>query len=182
MTGTDLAARLAALLSQAAVPDATVSTAYGVVTADVPRAGWVQAVTAVRDGLGATYLDLLTAVDQAPGGFDVVVRLWSVTGREGVHLRTTCPRADPSVASLTPVFAGAGWHEREIAEMYGLSFPGHPGLLPLLLPAGGVEHPLRKEHLLAARDVPWPGAVDPADSGQGGRPSRRRMQPPGARS
>lgn len=181
MTPTDLAGRLAALLSVTASPS-TVTTSYGVVTGDVPRADWVLAVTAVRDGLDATYLDLLTAVDQSPGGFDLVVRLWSVSGREGVHVRTTCPRDDPSFDSLTPVFAGAGWHERETAEMYGLSFPGHPGLRPLLLPAGGVEHPLRKSHLLAARDAPWPGAVDPADSGQGGRPSRRRLQPPGAGS
>lgn len=175
---TDLVARLAEVL-----PGARVSAAYGVVTADVDGSGWVAAVTAVRDDaeLDGTFLDLLTAVDQSPGGFEVVVRLWSVTGRHGVHLRTSCPRGDERVPSLTGVFAGAAWHEREVAEMFGLAFDGHPGLTPLLLPPGGVLHPLRKEHVLAARlDVPWPGAVDPADSGEGGRPSRRRLLPPGA--
>lgn len=175
---TDVAARLAVVL-----PAAAVSAAYGLVTADVGRTGWVEAVTAVRDDpeLDGTFLDLLTGVDQSPGGFDVVVRLWSVARRTAVHLRTTCPRDDASVPSLTGVFAGAAWHEREVAEMFGVDFAGHPGLVPLLLPEGGVVRPLRKDHVLASRvDVPWPGAVDPADSGEGGRPSRRRLLPPGA--
>ena len=163
----------------ALLPDATVSTAYGVRTADVPRESWVSAAMAVRDA-GGSYLDLLTAVDQSPGGFDVVVRLWSVDQRWAVHLRTSCPRDDARVPTLLGVFAGAGWHEREIAEMYGVAFDGHPDPAPLLLPPGGVRQPLRKEHVLDARQVPWPGAVDPADTGEGGRPSKRRLLPPGA--
>ena len=165
---------LAALL-----PYATVTTTYGVTTADVPSAAWVAAVTAVRDA-GGSYLDLLTAVDQSPGGFEVLVRLWSVQEHWAVHVRTTCPREDPRVPSLLAVFDGAAWHEREVAEMYGVVFDGHPDPSPLLLPKGGARTPLRKEHVLAARHVPWPGAVDPADSGEGGRPSKRRLQPPGA--
>ena len=163
----------------ALLPGATVSTAYGVTTADVPREGWAPAVTAVRDA-GGGYLDLLTAVDQSPAGFEVVARLWSVEQRWAVHLRTSCPRDDARVPTLLGVFAGAGWHEREIAEMYGLAFDGHPDPAPLLLPPGGVRQPLRKEHVLDARQVPWPGAVDPADTGEAGRPSKRRLLPPGA--
>ena len=176
MTGDELVDRLALLL-----PSATVTSAHGVVTADVERADWVGSVTAVRDALDATYLDLLTAVDQAPGGFDVVVRLRSVAGRLAVHLRTACPRDDARVPSLSGLFAGAAWHEREIAEMFGIDLEGHPGLTPLLLPPGGVVHPMRKDHVLVARTSrAWPGAVDPADSGDGGRPSKRRLLPPGA--
>ena len=160
------------------LPGAAVTTAYAVTTADVPREAWVASVVAVRDA-GAAFLDLLTAVDQSPGGFDVVARLWSVSGRWAVHVRTSCPREDARVSTLTGVFAGAAWHEREIAEMYGVAFDGHPDPERLLLPPGGVVRPLRKEHLLAARQVPWPGAVDPADSGEGGRPSKRRLLPPG---
>lgn len=165
-----VAERLAAVL-----PDAAVTSAYGVVTADVPRTSWVQAVTAARDDeqLDGTFLDVLLAVDEHPRGFDVVVRLWSVARRHGFHLRTSCPREDPRLASLVEVFAGAAWHEREAAEMFGLVFEGHPHLVPLLLPDGFVGHPLRKERVLAARQAPWPGAADP------GKPSRR-LQPPGA--
>jgi NADH-quinone oxidoreductase subunit C len=159
------------------LPDAQVSASYGVVTADLARERWVEAARAVRDDdvLDGTFFDVLLVVDEHPAGFDVVVRLWSVRARHGFHLRTRCPREDARVPSLTPVFAGAAWHEREAAEMFGLAFDGHPAPAPLLLPEGFVGHPLRKERVLAARaEQPWPGAVDPA-----GKPSRR-LQPPGA--
>lgn len=176
----DVAARLAAVL-----PAAAVTTAHGVVTADVARETWVAAVQAVRADpqLDAGFFDLLTVVDQSPGGFEVVVRLWSVARRHGLHLRTSCPRADARVPSLVPAVAGAAWHERAAAELFGLVFEGHPDLRPLLLPAGGVARPLRKEHVLAARtELAWPGAEDPAYAGEGGRPPRRRPTPPGAPS
>ncbi len=165
------------------LPSADVSDAHGVVTADVARAAWVAAVTAVRDDdvLDGTFFDHLVVVDQLPDGFDVLVRLWSVAARHGVHLRTSCPRDDATVPSLAAVFAGASWHERHAAEMFGLAFAGAPDVRPLLLPPGGVAHPLRKEHVLAARaEQAWPGAEDPAYHGEGGRPPRRRLQPPGA--
>ena len=168
----DLVARLAEVL-----PDAAVTTSYGVVTADVPREQWAAAAAAVRDDevLDGTYFDLLLAVDEHPAGFDVVLRLWSVRRRHGFHLRTRCPRDDARVPSVTAVFAGAGWHEREAAEMFGLAFDGHADPAPLLLPGGEAAHPLRKEKVLAARaELPWPGAVDPT-----GKPSRR-LQPPGS--
>jgi NADH-quinone oxidoreductase subunit C len=167
------------------LPDAAVDSAHGVVTADVVRERWVDSVRAVRDDeeIDGSFFDVLLVVDQLPGGFDVVVRLWSVARRQGVHLRTTCPRDDPRVPSLVGVFAGASWHERQAAEMFGVAFAGHPDLRPLLLPQGGVALPLRKEHLLAARaELSWPGAEDPAFSGAGGRPPRRRLSPPGAPS
>lgn len=169
-----LVTRLAQVL-----PHATVTSAYAVVTADVDRAAWVDAVLAVRDDpeLDGTFFDVLLAVDEHPAGFDVVVRLWSVRHRHGMHLRTRCPREDPRIPSLTGVFAGAEWHEREAAEMFGIAFENHPGLAPLLLPDGFVGHPLRKERVLAARSAPWPGAVDPAD--RPGRPAKR-LRPPGS--
>ena len=174
--GADVAGRLAEVL------DAPVTTSYAVVTADVPRGRWVEAVTAARDDavLDGTFFDVLLAVDEHPAGFDVVVRLWSVGQRHGFHLRTRCPRDDARVPSLTGVFAGAAWHEREAAEMFGIAFDGHPALTPLLLPDGDASRPLRKDVALAARaGTPWPGAVDPADAGPGTPTSRRRLQPPG---
>lgn len=172
---TDLEQRLAALL-----PAATVTTAHAVTTADVPREDWVAAVTALRDA-GWDFFDLLAVVDQLPGGFDVAVRLWSVAGRVGVHVRTTCPRDDARVPTLTGVFAGAAWHERQGAEMFGVAFDGHPDPRPLLLDPAGTPTPLRKDAPLVRRlEKEWPGAEDPAYRGEGGRPPRRRLQPPGA--
>jgi NADH-quinone oxidoreductase subunit C len=86
------------------------------------------------------------------------------------------------VPSLSGVFAGAGWHEREVWEMFDITFDGHPGLTPLLLPDGFEGHPMRKEFVLASRVAkPWPGAKDPGESDADlatGRP-RRRSLPPG---
>jgi hypothetical protein len=86
-----------------------------------------------------------------------VVRLWSVARRHGFHLRTQCPREDPRVPSLVGVFAGAAWHEREAAEMFGLVFDGAPE--PRAAAAAGrlPGHPLRKERVLAARQAPVAG-------------------------
>jgi NADH-quinone oxidoreductase subunit C len=160
-------ARLEALLGVPVGQDA------GTATAEVPRERWVAAVTAVRDGLDASFFDVLLGVDLEQQGFEVVVRLWSVAGRHGVQLRTRCPREDARVPSLSGVFAGAAWHERATAELLGIAFDGHPALVPLLLPAGA-GHPLRKEHALAARlEQPWPGAVEPGQS----EPNPRRVPP-----
>ena len=167
----------------------TVTTSYDEVTVDVPREQWVAAVTAARDELGTTYFDVLTAVDERDSGFDVVLRLWSPTTREGLLLRTRCPRDDPRVRSLAGVFAGAGWHERETAELFGITFDGHPDPGRLLLSDDVEGHPLRKDFVLADRVAkPWPGVKEPgesdADIARG--PVRRKNLPlgvpaPGAR-
>lgn len=178
MTGDELAVRVRELLGD----DARCSVSYDTVTADVRREHWVAAVTAVRDGLGLTFFDLLTAVDQLDEGFEVVVRLWAPAQRHGLLLRTRCPRADATVQSLAAVFAGAAWHERQVWEMFDIGFEGHPGLTPLLLPEGFEGHPMRKDFVLASRVAKaWPGAKDPGESDAdlaGARP-RRRISPPG---
>jgi NADH-quinone oxidoreductase subunit C len=158
----------------------TVSTAYGQTTVDVPREDWVATATTARDQLGLTYFDVLTAVDERDEGFDVVLRLWSVADRHGLLLRTRCPREDPRVPSLTGVFGGAGWHERETAELFGIGFDGHPDLAPLLLPGAFEGHPLRKDFVLASRVVrPWPGAKEPGESDADVVPVRRKNLPLG---
>ena len=161
---------------QTVLPDAEVASAHGVVTANVARERWVAAVAAVRDddALDGSFFDVLLGTDLGDDLLEVVVRLWSVQHRHGVHLRTTCPADDPRVPSLTGVFAGAAWHERETAEMLGISFDGHPGLVPLLLPDGFPGHPLRKAFVLADRlTSSWPGAVEPGES----EPNPRRVPP-----
>jgi len=158
------------------------SSSYGEVTVDVPRERWVAAVTTLRDDLGLTFFDLLTAVDEQAAGFDVVLRLWSPTERFGLLLRTRCPRDDAHVPSLSGVYAGAAWHERQVHEMFAINFQGHPGLKPLLLPDGFQGAPLRKDFLLASRvATPWPGAKEPgeSDADLANAPRRRKSLPYG---
>ncbi|HKJ11644.1 MAG TPA: NADH-quinone oxidoreductase subunit C [Ornithinimicrobium sp.] len=107
-----------------------------------------------------------------------------------VLLRTLVPDGT-AVDSLTPVFAGAAWHERETHEMFAVPFTGFDdgtgaGLRPLLLPPGFEGAPLRKSFVLAARaSKAWPGAKEPGESSEGGpAPARRggrrrRLLPPG---
>ena len=153
----------------------------------MPRDAWVAEVTAARDR-GFDYFDWLTAVDQlddtdAPG-FDVVTHLWCLERREHLLLRTRVPAGEPVLQTVTGVFAGAAWHERETFEMFGIDFAGHLDLRPLLLPDGFEGHPLRKDFVLAARAAKaWPGAKEPgesdADAHGGAAPGRRKTRPPG---
>jgi NADH-quinone oxidoreductase subunit C len=100
---------------------------------------------------------------------------------EDPGLRTRVQAQDPVLATATTVFRGARWHERETYEMFCVTFAGHEGLRPLLLPDGFEGRPLRKNFVLAARAAkPWPGAKEPGESDhQAAAPSRRRTRPPG---
>jgi NADH:ubiquinone oxidoreductase subunit C len=164
---------------------AQVDSSYGQDTVDVPLGEWVLAHEVARD-LGFTFFDWLTGVDQLDAddgaGFDVVSHLWSMERREHLLLRTRVPADDARIATLTGVFAGASWHERETFEMFGLTFDGHPHLVPLLLPDGFEGHPLRKDFVLAARAAKaWPGAKEPGESEADvtSSPGRRKTRPPG---
>ena len=87
--------------------------------------------------------------------------------------------------TVTDVWAGASWHERETFEMFAVDFAGHPNLVSLLLPDGFEGHPLRKEFVLASRVAKaWPGEKEPGESdaelaAAAGRERRRKIQPPG---
>ena len=178
--------------------DATVA-APSVEERRVAPGEWVPAVRAARDE-GYGFFDWLSAVDETdapedaePGpGLEVVCHLMDVR-RTGAHrlprllLHTRVPEG-VALGSVTGLFAGAGWHEREVHEMFGLAVDGFDdgtgmGLRPLLLPDGFEGTPLRKSFQLAARaSKPWPGAKEPGE-GEGSTakrsPSRRRLLPPG---
>jgi len=145
---------------------------------DVEREAWASAAREAHDA-GHHLFDVLTAVDLEQDGFEVVLRVWDVERRHGLQLRTRCPREDPRLPSVTQVYAGAGWHERATAEMFGVVFDGHD-TAHLLLPERFEGHPLRKEFVLAARVAkPWPGVKEPGESDADLARPRRRPSPPG---
>ncbi|WP_026931022.1 NADH-quinone oxidoreductase subunit C [Glycomyces tenuis] len=153
--------------------------------AEVPPAGWHEAVRVCRDELGCDFFDWLSAVDESGIGREnedsgavirVVAHLWSIAARRGVLLRTA---ADGPLETVTGLYPGAAWHERETHEMFGVDFAGHPGLAPLLLPPEFEGHPLRKDFVLASRVVkPWPGEKEPG-GGRAGPRKRAPKRPPG---
>ncbi|MEU4495306.1 NADH-quinone oxidoreductase subunit C [Streptomyces sp. NPDC023998] len=161
--------------------EATAERAYELLTVDVPVGSWIAALEIARDKLGCTYFDWLSAVDEPGTGFRICAHVVAVGGGtvRRLLLRTTVPHTAPSLPSAVEIYAGAAWHERETHEMFGVEFPGHPHLVPLLLPEGFEGHPLRKDFVLAARVAKaWPGAKEPGESEHGG-PKRRQMLPPG---
>ncbi|MBD8607347.1 NADH-quinone oxidoreductase subunit C [Aeromicrobium sp. CFBP 8757] len=146
---------------------------------------WHDVVAGLRAD-GFTYFDWLSAVDEHPEGFRLVLHVARLAPTlEHLLLATHLDRATPSVASVADVFAGAAWHERETHEMFGIAFlrAGEPLVLdPLLLPDGFEGHPLRKEFVLASRVAKaWPGAKEPgeSDADSAHSPGRRRVRPPG---
>lgn len=141
---------------------------------------------------GFTFFDWLGAVDRSyevdNPGFDVTCRLLDVRVPRWLRGRMLVVRvaAGEEVPSLTGLFAGAAWHERETHEMFGIPFGGFDdgtslGLRPLLLPDGFEGTPLRKSFQLAARaSKPWPGGKEPGEGHDSARsPGRRRVQAPG---
>jgi NADH-quinone oxidoreductase subunit C len=164
---------------------ATAADSFGPTAVDVPPEAWVAVHELLRDAVGLTFFDFLSASDELTNGFRVVSHLadfWGGAHVDHVLVRTLVPRDNAVLGSLADVYAGANWHERETYEMFGISFDGHPNLTTLLLPDEFEGHPLRKEFVLASRVAkPWPGAKEPGESDHApaGAPSRRRTLPPG---
>lgn len=93
--------------------------------------------------------------------FQIIARLYSLADGMGIHFKTDVPDDDLSAPTWTSVYAGSNWHEREVKEMFGISFAGHPNMINMYLPTDFQGHPMRKDFPLLARRVrPWPGIVD----------------------
>jgi len=182
MSPEEVGAALVAALGGAEAGEAGVSGGdqWARATVDVPSRVWATALRTARDELGCDFFDWLSAVDELEQGYAVVAHVWSTARRHGVLVRTHVPRADPSLESVVDIYPGASWHERETHEMFGVDFPGHPNLVPLLLPPEFEGYPLRKDFVLATRVAkPWPGAKEPGESHAEGAAKRAPMRPPG---
>ena len=109
------------------------------------------------------FFDFLCGVDYTPrgGGFEVVTQLYSTRRVHQARLRVPCEATDPRCVSISDIWAGAAWHERETWELFGIVFDGHPHLVKLLLPEQFEGHPLRKDFPLMTREAkPWPGEAE----------------------
>jgi NADH-quinone oxidoreductase subunit C len=105
--------------------------------------------------------EMVTGVAGGATRFQVLLRLYDVHRSVGVTLKADLDEDEPRIASVTDLFRGADWHEREAWEMYGFDFAGHPGLRHLYLPGEFEGHPGRKDFPLLARELkPWPGLVN----------------------
>ena len=105
-----------------------------------------------------------TGADGYAGGdtrFQVMARVSSLSTGLGVTLKTDIADDDLRIDTWIETYPGANWHEREVYEMFGITFSGHPKMQNLYLPTDFEGFPLRKDYPLVARMVkPWPGIVD----------------------
>jgi NADH-quinone oxidoreductase subunit C len=86
--------------------------------------------------------------------FDIVVNLYSVANNTRLRVKTAIADAE-SAPSVTDIWQGANWMEREVFDMFGIKFDGHPDLRRILLPEDWPGYPLRKEYPIEYRDNEW---------------------------
>ena len=127
---------------------------------DVPIDEIPAVLRTLRDEAGFDLLADLTAIDggtaQSPR-FTMVWHLLSTTAHTYVRLAANCADdREPAAPSVSALWPGANWHEREAFDMFGIRFTGHPDLRRILMWDGYPYHPLRKEFPLAGIEAPLP--------------------------
>ncbi len=104
-----------------------------------------------NDQLDAKYLADITSVDwyghaeEANGRFEVVYNIYSLRHKYRFFLKTRVPGDNPKIRSLTDLFGGANWLEREVWDLMGIEFEGHPDLKKILTADDLKGHPLRRD-------------------------------------
>lgn len=83
--------------------------------------------------------------------FEMVYHFFSLKHNHRLRVKVKVSESDPVVASLVPLWPIANWLEREVWDMFGIQFEGHPNLKRILMYEGFVGHPLRKDYLISKR-------------------------------
>ena len=139
-------------------PDSILESAEfrGELTLVVKRDDIVPVCRFLRDDaeLSFNFLSDLTAVDRSgrEPRFDVIYHLYSLDKKHRLRLKVKAGEAE-SVPSVTSVWSNANWFEREVFDMFGIGFDGHPDLRRILMPDDWVGHPLRKDFPLTKEEV-----------------------------
>jgi len=146
---------------QAAVPDAQIER---VTSVDLQTTFYVspEAVPALaralrdRPELAFTFLAELTAVDFWPREprYELVYVLVSMANRLRLRMKVRLPADDPHIATVSDVWPAANWLEREVWDLFGIAFDGHPDPRRLLMPEDWQGYPLRKDHPVQIRMTP----------------------------
>jgi NADH-quinone oxidoreductase subunit C len=122
----------------------------GELTARVRSSNLRQVCEFLRDDkdLRFKYLSDLTALDHYPvePRFETVYHLYSIETNQRLRLRVGLGGDDPSVDSMVPVWPAANAFEREVFDLFGIYFVGHPYLVRIVLPEDWEGHPLRKDY------------------------------------
>ena len=131
----------------------TVTAGAAPIVAQVPPDQWEAVARLAKETLGCTFFSFLTAVDWKTDGLEVVALVENLEAPLAVQLRTKLGAASTDCQSMTGVYRGANWMERECFDMFGVRFVGHPDLRRILLADDWEGHPLLKSY---AVDTPHP--------------------------
>ena len=148
------------------------SLSRGQLVVHVDRAAYMQVISALRDD-GYVFCSDLTAVDYllspdrpVPAGvrperFEVVVALLSMADAKRVRVRAQVPEHEPMLPTLFNIFPGTEAMEREVYDLFGIVFDGHPDLTRILMPDDWEGHPLRKDYPIGRIPVQFKEAPGP---------------------
>jgi len=148
------------------------SLSRGQLVVHVDPSGYIETVTALRDD-GYAFCSDLTAVDYllaldrplavgvTPQRFEVVVSLLAMEEGKRVRVRAQVPEHEPTLPTLFELFPGTEAMEREVYDLFGIVFEGHPDLTRILMPDDWEGHPLRKDYPSARVPVTFKGDPHP---------------------
>jgi NADH:ubiquinone oxidoreductase subunit C len=147
-----MAVEITALLGDAFPPESVSVPADGIPTVNVTLGEVLEAIERVRGPLQhARFVDV-TAVDRLTreNRFELVYLFYSMEQHTWLRVKT---RTDGEAPSLTPIVPGANWYERELFDLFGIRFVGHPDLQRIMLPDSWQGHPLRRTEPIGAEPV-----------------------------
>lgn len=141
---------------QAAISGVQTSEFRGEMRAVVPQTALFEALRVLKEQCGFDLLVDITCVDylnyrDAVDRFGLVYLLASTASNERLTVRVFLNEPDLTVPSAVPLWEGANWMEREVYDMFGIHFHGHPDLRRILLPEEFTAFPLRKDYPLQGR-------------------------------
>jgi len=140
------------------LPGCPLAESRGQAVVHCPREKYLELIGALKDDgfdmcVDVTAADYLEAMDAralpagiAPERFEVVVNLLSLQQRRRIRVRAQVPADEPVVPTLFALYPGTEAMEREVFDMFGILFEGHPDLTRILMPEDWEGHPLRKDY------------------------------------
>ena len=129
--------------------------ADGAMQVPLRRERWQEFGAFAKRELGCLYFSWLTAVDWKEQGFEVLCRVENLDAGLAVLMRTKLGAGEVRCPSLTGLWRGADWMERECYDMFGVVFEGHPDLRRILLADDWEGYPLRKDYAVDTPHAPY---------------------------
>ena len=148
-TAADAAARLREHFAVEATVDGPLA------SVSVPLEQWQAVGRFARESLGCLYFCFLTAVDWKEQGMEILCRVENLDARFALTLRARLAVGAERCPTLTGVWRGADWMERECWDMFGVRFEGHPDHRRILLAEDWEGHPLRKDYAVDTPHAPY---------------------------